>query len=130
MGTDAPGADLELANDGADIRFSDSNSSFLQWHESGIEVAYFGHSINDVILKNDDTNGDIIIDAQDDILFRANGVNKMILNNDGEVSIEDVLRLKPRVVAPTCTNGRLYYSSVDNKVRVCSGGAWKALQFE
>jgi len=127
LGTDAPGADLDLANDGADIRFSDSNASSIQWYESGTEVAFLGHNGNNVVLKNDDTNGDITIDAQDDILFRANGVNKMILQNSGEVSIEDVLRLKPRSVAPTCANGRMYYNSTNHKVYVCSNGSWVAL---
>lgn len=130
FGTDDPAADLDLANNGADIRFSDSNSSAIQWYESGTEVAFLGHNNNNVVLKNSDTTGDIIVDAKDDLLFRVDGINQMLISDNGEVSIEDVLRLKPRATAPTCANGRLYYDSTDNKVYACSGGTWKALQFE
>lgn len=130
FGTDDPAADLDLANNGADIRFSDSNSSAIQWYESGTEVAFLGHNNNNVVLKNSDTLGDVIIDAKDDLIFRLDGVNQMLISDNGEVSIEDVLRLKPRATAPTCANGRLYYDSTDDKVYVCSGATWKALQFE
>lgn len=130
LGTEAPDVALELANSGADIRFTNSDASAIQWYESGTEVAFLGHNNNNLVLKNDETLGNIIVDANDDIFLRHDGVNQLVISDTGEVSIEDVLRLKPRAVAPTCANGRLYYDSTDNKVYACSAGTWKALMFE
>jgi len=54
----------------------------------------------------------------------------LVITDAGGVSIENFMRLTPRVIAPFCIEGRVYFSSLDDKVRVCSGGTWKALQFE
>ena len=55
IGTAAPAKHLDLGASGADIRFSDSNFSAIQWYEAGTEVAYLTHNANDVILQNSDT---------------------------------------------------------------------------
>lgn len=134
LGTASPNSDLDLANEGADIRFSDSDESGLLWYEGQNEVAYLMHDNNILELKNNDTNGDIILDAVDDLHFKHNGVDKLIINEQGAVIIEDVLRLKPRSAPPSCLSvaydGRIYYDSDDDKVYVCSDGGWKALKFE
>ena len=53
------------------------------------------------------------------------------LNVQGEVSVNDFLRIEPRVIAPTCAagganNGTVIYLQVGatKKLRVCIDGAW------
>ncbi len=129
LGTDTPDVALDLESEGADIRFSDSDDSAIEWYEDGSEVASLSHTINTFELKNAIVNGDLVIDAVDEVIIRNDGQDVMFVSQD-EVFIDDVLRLQPRVTAPACVEGRIYFSSITSKVRVCSGGIWKNLQFE
>lgn len=129
FGTDSPTTNLDLADNGANIRFSDGNNSALEWYESGVQQAYLIKDSGSIEMKAVASNHDIILDATRSVVLKYDGTTGLEVDNE-EVSIESVLRLKPRVVPPTCDDGRLYYSSLSNKVLVCSGGLWKALQFE
>ena len=55
IGTTTPDKNLDLAANGADIRFSDSNFSAIQWYEGATEAAYLTHNDNDVFLHNRDS---------------------------------------------------------------------------
>lgn len=47
---------------------------------------------------------------------------------NGEMTINDVLRLTPRASAPSSpTNGTIYYNSTDDTLYLYAGGAWVAL---
>jgi hypothetical protein len=47
---------------------------------------------------------------------------------NGELTINDVLRLTPRSSAPSSpTNGTIYYNSTDNKLYLYANGSWVAL---
>ena len=128
VGTNNPLSDLDLAKSSADIRFSNSSNSAIKWFEAGIEKAYLTHNTsNNVVLANNDTSGDIIVDAQDDVFLQTNGVTKLSVYNDGEVRVQDFLRIIPRASAPTCIDGRVYYNSGDDKLKVCSNGSWQNL---
>jgi hypothetical protein len=64
IGTSTPAKHLDLATSGADIRFSNSNFSAIQWYEGATEVAYLTHNANDVILQNSDT-GNLNLNSED-----------------------------------------------------------------
>jgi len=55
IGTTTPSKNLDLADPGADIRFSNSDFSAIQWYVGNTEMAYLTHNDDDVFLHNRDT---------------------------------------------------------------------------
>jgi len=72
IGTTFPSTVLDLATPGADIRFSDSNYSAIQWFEGATEKAFLTHNGDNVILQNRDA-GVLELEAE-------NGTIDMISN--------------------------------------------------
>ena len=87
IGTTSPDKNLDLEDVGADIRFSNSDFSAIQWYEGGSEAAYLTHNGDDVILQNRDA-GHLELEAEnDDIDFRTGGSESMTIKPSGNVGI-------------------------------------------
>jgi len=72
LGTNTPAKSIDLAEDGADIRFSDSNSSAIQWYSGGSEQAYLTHNSPDVILHNRDSGVLKLNSQSSDVVIETN----------------------------------------------------------
>lgn len=70
-----------------DIRFD--GSEYLQWEESGTRKAYVRFSGTSLLIENDETNGNIVIDGENEIRLNTNDVERVTLTVDGDVGIGD-----------------------------------------
>lgn len=94
LGTTSPARHLDLAASGADIRFSNSSSSAIQWYEAGSEVAYIGHIGNNVFLENRDTGY---------LEFESHNGNINLIT-DNQINIGET-RTNPAAIISSAGNG-------------------------
>jgi len=90
LGTTTPSKNLDLGANGADIRFSNSNFSSIQWYEGSSEVAYLTHNDNDLILQNKDS-GKLEIEAETGNIDLKTSANSVLNVIGGDAHIQEEL---------------------------------------
>ncbi len=122
-------------NDTTAIRIDNTNNGgntgLELWDGSDPDgrMAYFIHnnSSDFVAIGHARGNGEVRFRSGNGGSSSDNSSDAMILENDGHVTIETVMNLKPGSAPSSPERGDIYYDSSTNKVRVYTGSSWENL---
>ena len=110
------------------------HTSFELWEGSSTtspttgQQAFFRHDNGDHILDIGHTKADGVVNFYSgDGSFGPNSDISVTLENDGSVTIQDLLNLNPGSAPSSPIRGDVYYDSSDDKVKVFTGLVWEDL---
>ena len=121
IGTISPARHLDLGTNGADIRFSDSNFSAIQWYESGSEVGFLTHNGDNMFLENRDNgyleleshNGNINLITDDQVNIGESRVNPAAIISSAGTGTTEAGRLTLFNQSINATNKRSILMQTD-----------------
>ena len=88
IGTNAPGDDLHIKGvNSADIRIEANLAKYIRFYEGGTQKAYIGHTGTNMLLTNNETNGNVEIYGQAGVELQVNGAIAMEIDNTRLIDI-------------------------------------------
>ncbi len=89
IGTTSPQELLHLdgASGAADLRLEADLSKYIRFYEGATQKAFIGHSGTDLLIENDETGGDVTIDAESILRMNTDDITRMTISKSGLVGI-------------------------------------------
>ena len=115
--TTSPMQELDV---NGDLALSDLDGK-IHFYEGATSKATINYDGDNLELKNDESGGDIILDAKDDLFIRSNGFTRVYMNNVGALGVGTT---SPN--AKLDVEGDLALSDGNGEIRFQEGGTTKA----